>query len=199
MSNKPKCSSCGNQIRRFAAKPFYETIRPEGLIELADTLHRYGHGRAEMIVDEAMIRSWGDNDTDRVPSPSQIWALCKENPQDFKSLAQEKPPVKAPQDCPECFGTGWKVIEADSRLSGKLTGVARCSNLCPVPGEKAVFDPPKYSRDDAGYDKWRTQLVTEIQAVIDARKVAAKRGFPPPMPPDRVTEADFAAVLEKKA
>lgn len=129
-----RCTDCESQIKRLKSKPFFETIGREGALELARTLHVYGHDRAEIVIDEAVLRKWGEDGADRVPSPSAIWALCNADPRDFES--QRKPATQQRHEnpnCERCGGTGWEAIER-----GIHSGVQRCRSGCAVPARDAA-------------------------------------------------------------
>lgn len=124
MSEMQYCSVCLEQVRRLGTKPFFEAVTGEGILELAATLHRYGHGRSSRIIDEALIRRFGETregiQGDRVPSSSDIWALCRCDPSEFETT-ERSAPKEASLDCPLCFGCGWIVV-----VRGGYEGADRC-------------------------------------------------------------------------
>lgn len=163
MANKAKCADCSLQIKRLSSKPFYETRGREGLIELSNTIHKYGHEHAEAIIDEALIRRWGDNGNDSVPSPSDIWQLCRMDVRDFETSRQhgEVNPRAADPNCPNCQGSGWQEEErtiTSGVFAGETrSGMRRCRAGC-VPPE---FDPLKAPEAPKGH---RTGRMTKAIA-----------------------------------
>lgn len=133
-----RCKPCEAQISRLKGKPFFETIGREGVLELAHTLHRYGHDRAEIVIDEALVRRFGTDGEDRVPSASDLWALCKTNPEDFES---RKKPVstqtlasrRTEPECERCSGTGFEIVQGTYG-----SGARRCRSGCGVPAREVA-------------------------------------------------------------
>lgn len=113
------CTECSAQISRLKSKPFFDTKGREGVAELISTLHRYGHSRARQIIDEALLRRWGQDGSDSAPSPSDIWGLSKMDSRDFQSAEPEE--SKLPSGCLKCGGSDWVIVSR-----GMYEGAARC-------------------------------------------------------------------------
>lgn len=136
MPKKPDCNECTAQIMRLRNKPFYGARSAEDRVALADSLHRYGHNCAGIVIDEALIRRFGEDGADGMPSDSDLWALCKADPADFES--QRKPvtpqPIRKSLDqCERCSGTGFEIVEGTYG-----SGARRCRSGCGVPAREVA-------------------------------------------------------------
>lgn len=147
MSKDRKCQECALQVRRLGNKPFFAAVTEDGLLELVDTLHRYGHDRARAVIDEALVRRFGEKGADCVPSSSDLWALCKADPAQFETAPVARAMnSEAARDCQQCFGSGWVIVTRRG-----IDGADRC----PCGGAPPSFDaarsiprPPKLSASE---------------------------------------------------
>jgi hypothetical protein len=113
---KKTCNSCASQAIRLSAKPFWASMEPEAQLELANTIHRFGHAIAEIVVDEALIRRWEYAGRDAMPSPADLWDLCLE-----LKAGQREPLKVAAITCQHCDGSGWEIVVRNGN-----EGVVKC-------------------------------------------------------------------------
>lgn len=142
MPKKPDCNECTAQIMRLRNKPFYAARSADDRVALADSLHRYGHTLADIVIDEALIRRYGDNGADGMPSDSDLWALCKADPADFESRRKpadtQKMASQTEINCESCNGTGYETVTALDRFGTVVSGARRCRSGCCVPAREVA-------------------------------------------------------------
>lgn len=127
---------CASQIARLVAKPFFVA---EAAPELARILFEQcaNDDHAERIINAAIQRKFGPHDKieDRCPGPADLAMLCAEVVPERVEL------VTARSDCPDCGGTGWKIVER-----GGVTGATRCCGTAPGNSFRPTTHAEKSSR-----------------------------------------------------
>jgi hypothetical protein len=161
MAAKPsKLQFCAAQVKRLSSKPFFPSMH-EGVQELVYVLNSCtkSEDHAERVISAAVLRRWGNDGTDRCPSPADIADLCGRVP----ATATKR---EASPDCRYCEGSGFE--------EAKTGGVRRCrcggtpmsseSRLAQYARERAAMTPEKRAEYSAWADSFAAELRQQKQS-----------------------------------